>query len=156
MATKKRSSRILREVHEMASDLHDIGLIDKRRMREFDALCKLDVEAFSPQKIKSLREKLHVCQPSGVGRRPEHECVHRAEVGDRGEAPERPFSEVAQPNRPQRFRSSIVTASALGRDAQLPQWRGALETVAGHQNGGNRTGELYQQLIYSRVCGKTL
>lgn len=46
----------------MASDLHDIGLIDKRRLREFDALCKLDVEAFSPQKIKSLREKLHVSQ----------------------------------------------------------------------------------------------
>lgn len=62
MTTKKRKSRILQEVHEMASDLHRIGLIDKRRMREFDALCHLDVKETPPQKIKSLREKAHVSQ----------------------------------------------------------------------------------------------
>lgn len=62
MATRKRDSRILREVHEMASDLHEIGLIDKRRMREYDALCHLDVEEIPPQKIKALREKAHVSQ----------------------------------------------------------------------------------------------
>jgi len=62
MATKIRSSRILQEVHEMARDLHGIGLIDKRRMREFDALCHLDVEEMPPRKIKSLREKAHVSQ----------------------------------------------------------------------------------------------
>ena len=55
-------NRILSEVHEMANDLHDIGLISKRRMREFDALCHLDVEEMSPQKIKQLREKSHVSQ----------------------------------------------------------------------------------------------
>ncbi|MCI1193612.1 DNA-binding transcriptional regulator [Calidifontimicrobium sp. SYSU G02091] len=62
MTTKKRKSRILQEVHEMASDLHRIGLIDKRRMREFDALCHLDVHEMPPQKIKSLREQAHVSQ----------------------------------------------------------------------------------------------
>lgn len=46
----------------MARDLHEIGLIDKRRMREFGALCHLDVEEMSPQKIKSLREKARVSQ----------------------------------------------------------------------------------------------
>lgn len=46
----------------MARDLHGIGLIDKRRMREFDALCHLDVEEMPPRKIKSLREKAHVSQ----------------------------------------------------------------------------------------------
>jgi putative transcriptional regulator len=62
MTTKKRKSRILQEVHGMASDLHRIGLIDKRRMREFDALCHLDVHEMPPQKIKSLREQAHVSQ----------------------------------------------------------------------------------------------
>lgn len=56
MATK-RKSRILQEVHEMASDLNKIGLIDKRRMREFEALCGLDVQEMTPRKIKQLREK---------------------------------------------------------------------------------------------------
>jgi putative transcriptional regulator len=62
MTTKKRNSRILQEVHEMASDLHRIGLIDKRRMREFDALCHLDVHEMPPQKIKSLRQQARVSQ----------------------------------------------------------------------------------------------
>ncbi|WP_246094611.1 helix-turn-helix domain-containing protein [Tepidimonas aquatica] len=46
----------------MASDLHRIGLIDKRRMREFDALCHLDVHEMPPQKIKSLRQQARVSQ----------------------------------------------------------------------------------------------
>ena len=46
----------------MAADLHEIGLIDKRRMREFDALCHLDVEEMPPEKIKQLREMAHVSQ----------------------------------------------------------------------------------------------
>ena len=62
MTASKRKSRILQEVHEMASDLHGIGLIDKRRMHEFDALCCLDVEEFAPQKIKALRQKERVSQ----------------------------------------------------------------------------------------------
>ncbi|TSE26316.1 Antitoxin HigA-2 [Tepidimonas aquatica] len=62
MTRKKRNSRILQEVHEMASDLHRIGLIDKRRMREFDALCHLDVHEMPPQKIKSLRQQARVSQ----------------------------------------------------------------------------------------------
>ncbi len=58
----KRNSRILKEVHEMASDLHEIGLIDKRRMREFAALCNLDAEEIPSQKIKQLREEAHISQ----------------------------------------------------------------------------------------------
>ncbi len=60
MTTTKRKRRILREVHEMATDLHEIGLIGKRRMREFNALSYLDVEEMPPQKIKSLRVKAHI------------------------------------------------------------------------------------------------
>ena len=60
MATRK--SRIQREMHETARGLHGIGLISKRRMGEFDALCHLDVEDMSPGKIKRLREKSNVSQ----------------------------------------------------------------------------------------------
>jgi putative transcriptional regulator len=52
----KLPSRIMREMHESASDLHNIGLISKRRMAEFDALCHLGVPEMPPKKIKSLRE----------------------------------------------------------------------------------------------------
>lgn len=62
MTTKMRKSRILAEMHETAVGLHNGSLIDKRRMHEFDALCKLDVPPLSPQKIKALRKKSHVSQ----------------------------------------------------------------------------------------------
>ena len=60
--TKKRQSRILDEVHETARG-HGHGFIDKRRMGEFDALCRLTVPSLSPRKIKSLREQLQISQP---------------------------------------------------------------------------------------------
>lgn len=62
MATTKRKSRIIEEMHETARGLHKVGLISKRRMREFDALCHLDVKEMPPQKIKFLRKKAHVSQ----------------------------------------------------------------------------------------------
>lgn len=37
---KKRNHRILEAVHETARDLHRLGFIDKRKMREYDALCR--------------------------------------------------------------------------------------------------------------------
>ena len=40
MTVKRGKSRILREVHEMASDLYRLGFIDKRKMRKYDALCR--------------------------------------------------------------------------------------------------------------------
>jgi putative transcriptional regulator len=62
MATNPRKSRILDEVHETALGLHGAGLISKRRMGEFEALCRLDVHEMSPQTIRSLREKAHLSQ----------------------------------------------------------------------------------------------
>jgi putative transcriptional regulator len=38
MTVKRGKSRILREVHEMASDLYRLGFIDERKMRKYDAL----------------------------------------------------------------------------------------------------------------------
>lgn len=62
MATSKRSSRILDEMHETAQGLHASGLISKRRMGEYDALCHLDVHDMSPRKIKSMRESARLSQ----------------------------------------------------------------------------------------------
>lgn len=62
MAMAKRKSRILDEMHETALGLHGAGLISKRRMGEFEALCNLDVHEIPPQQIKALREKAHVSQ----------------------------------------------------------------------------------------------
>lgn len=62
MATTKRKSRIIGEMHETARGLHMAGLISKRRMHEFDALRHLDVDEMPPQKIKSLREQAHLSQ----------------------------------------------------------------------------------------------
>lgn len=62
MATKKRKSRIIDELHETARGLLGAGLISKRRMGEFDALSNLDVEALAPKEIKMLREKAQISQ----------------------------------------------------------------------------------------------
>ncbi len=58
----RKKSRILAEVHETASGLHSIGLISKRRMQEFDALCDLSVPEMSPNQIRKLREDAQVSQ----------------------------------------------------------------------------------------------
>lgn len=55
-------TRILEEIHETARGLHVAGLISRRRMSEFDALCHLDVDDMSPRKIKRLRERTNVSQ----------------------------------------------------------------------------------------------
>jgi putative transcriptional regulator len=60
--TTKRKSRILAEMHETASDLGRLGFIDKRRMSEFDVLCRLQVDPLTAREIKALREGLHVSQ----------------------------------------------------------------------------------------------
>lgn len=62
MAPTKRRSRILEEMHETARGLHEIGLIDKRRMHEFDALCHLEVHDITPGEIKALRTKANLSQ----------------------------------------------------------------------------------------------
>lgn len=62
MVMTKSKSRILREMHDTVLGLHDAGLISKRRMHEFDALCHLEVHEIDPQQIKALRHKANVSQ----------------------------------------------------------------------------------------------
>lgn len=62
MAKTKRRSRILEEVHEGAVGLYKAGIINKRRMVEFDVLCNLETECMSPAQIKALRKKANMSQ----------------------------------------------------------------------------------------------
>ena len=63
MNTKTQArSRILEAVHETAGDLHRLGFIDKRKMRKYDVLCLEPVQDYDAEKIKALRERLHLSQ----------------------------------------------------------------------------------------------
>jgi len=42
-------------VHETAEGLHSAGIMDKRTMREFDALCLTPVRPLKPREIRELR-----------------------------------------------------------------------------------------------------
>lgn len=58
----KAKSRILEAVHESVSDLHRLGFIDKRKMREFDALCLKPIAEYDSRKIRALRDRYHISQ----------------------------------------------------------------------------------------------
>jgi len=63
MTTKaKPKSRLLEMVHESAGELRDAGFIDKRHMRQYDALCLDPIPAYSSEKIRALRERNQISQ----------------------------------------------------------------------------------------------
>lgn len=63
MTTKRNTkSSILKSVHEAAADLHELGFIDKRKMRQYDVLCLAPVSAYDSGKIKDLRERYRISQ----------------------------------------------------------------------------------------------
>jgi putative transcriptional regulator len=61
-ARNRATSPILDAVHDTALDLHTAGFIDKRRMREFDALCLAPVPAYSSRRIRALRVRHKLSQ----------------------------------------------------------------------------------------------
>ena len=61
-AKTKYRSRISGAVHETASGLHKIGLLDHTTMREFDASCLTSIAPLSAREILKLREKAGVSQ----------------------------------------------------------------------------------------------
>jgi putative transcriptional regulator len=62
MAKKKYHSDALRTAHLTVKSLHDIGVVDKTTMREFDAMCLTAVEELSPEDIAAIRERAGVSQ----------------------------------------------------------------------------------------------
>jgi len=53
---------ILEAVHVVAKDMRELGHIDTRTMREFDALCLPPVKAYKARQIKQLRARINVSQ----------------------------------------------------------------------------------------------
>jgi putative transcriptional regulator len=49
---KKYRSEALAAIHETMEALHDVGAIDKRTMRHFDAACLTPVKPLTPREIK--------------------------------------------------------------------------------------------------------
>jgi putative transcriptional regulator len=62
MPGKKYLSPIAEAVHETMSDIYSVGGIDKKTMREFDAMCLTKVDALSPAEIRDIRQKEGVSQ----------------------------------------------------------------------------------------------
>lgn len=59
---KRYRSKIAAAMHETMADMHEIGLVDKKTMREFDARCLTRVSELSAREIAALRKKSGVSQ----------------------------------------------------------------------------------------------
>ena len=58
----RSNSKILDAVHETATDLHDAGFIDLRRMQQYDALCLESIPEYSSKSIRELRNRNKLSQ----------------------------------------------------------------------------------------------
>ncbi len=52
---KQYRSRLMASIHETAEGLHEVGVMDKRTMREFDDRCLTPVRPLTPEEIRDLR-----------------------------------------------------------------------------------------------------
>jgi putative transcriptional regulator len=59
---KRYRSRVLKTVHLMMEDLHDVGAIDKKTMRDFDEACLTPILQVAPEEIRALRDEEMISQ----------------------------------------------------------------------------------------------
>ena len=59
---KKYQSEALEALHETATGLHRLGLIDPKTMRDFDVSCLTSVEKLSAKEIVAVRKNAGVSQ----------------------------------------------------------------------------------------------
>lgn len=59
---KTYKSNALASAHGIVSGLHEMGVLDKQTMREFDEACLTPIESFTPEEIRALREREEVSQ----------------------------------------------------------------------------------------------
>ncbi|MET0890098.1 MAG: DNA-binding transcriptional regulator [Stenotrophomonas maltophilia] len=64
---RRPKSRLLEVVHDAAVRLHAHGVIDKRRLSCYEALCLEPVPAYSSAQIRALRTSLALSQPVFAG-----------------------------------------------------------------------------------------
>ena len=53
----KYKSEISAMLHETMQGLHEVGVIDKTTMREFDKSCLTEIEPLGGEAIRAIREK---------------------------------------------------------------------------------------------------
>lgn len=58
----KYNSNLLAAIHENISDLYEVGVINKKTMREFDKACLTPLSSLSPDEIRQVREKAQLSQ----------------------------------------------------------------------------------------------
>lgn len=63
----RAKSPLLLAVHDAAVSLHAHGVIDKRRMSTYEALCLETVPEYSSAQIRALRTSLRLSQPVFAG-----------------------------------------------------------------------------------------
>jgi putative transcriptional regulator len=51
-------------IHEMATDLHESGIINKTTMKEFDDTCLIPTPVLTAKEIRSIRENVCLSQPA--------------------------------------------------------------------------------------------
>jgi putative transcriptional regulator len=59
---KGYKSDVKAAIHQTASGLYEVGLIDKKTMRRFDESCLTAVHVFTAREIRALREREEVSQ----------------------------------------------------------------------------------------------
>ena len=59
---RQYKSDALAAVHETAVGLHEAGVMDKRTLRAFDALCLTPIPDMSPERIRAIRLREGVSQ----------------------------------------------------------------------------------------------
>lgn len=63
MPTKRKpASALLEAIHDTAAGLHESGLIDMRRLRQYDALCLAPVPTLTAEQIRTLRARTRLSQ----------------------------------------------------------------------------------------------
>ena len=62
MTERKRLSRILAEMHPTMRGLDKVGLVEKRRIHEIEALTRAEVKSINTRQIKTMREGLRRSQ----------------------------------------------------------------------------------------------
>jgi putative transcriptional regulator len=58
----KYRSEVMASIHEGISDLYRVGGVDRKTMREFDALCLTPILEMTPAKIRALRVRENTSQ----------------------------------------------------------------------------------------------
>ncbi len=61
-AKTKAKSRAFEAIHSAASDLHAMGQIDAKTMREFDASCLTKVPVYTAKDVQRIRKHFKVSQ----------------------------------------------------------------------------------------------